>query len=179
MSVDAIALLQVPGWEPPDELDVRELEDGVLVFLEISFESDDDAILDALEEAVGDVFYEHEDDRGIFVLPDAAEPDDAETYDEVVAAAAEVGRFIPLDPVEAEGAEAAPTITPEALAAQAESMLGQIFESLGAGSGDDIVRALREGDRDALTMARIQMQSALEGALRPAEPQDDDDDEKQ
>lgn len=173
MSLDAIALLQVPGWEPPDDLDVRELEDGVLVFLEVPFESDDDAILDALEEAVSDVFLEHEDDRGIFVLPDAAEPDDAETYEEVVAAAADVGRFIPLDPV-----DDSPGVTPDALAAQAESMLGQIFESLGAGSGDQIVRAIREGDRDALTLARIQMQSALEGAMRPPTPDPGDDEPK-
>ena len=155
MSIDAIALLRIPDWEPPEELDVRELDDGLLVFLDIPFDADPDAILDALEAAVGDEMYEHEDERGIFILPDAAEPDDAETYEAVITAVGETGEWLPLDGALDVGDAPNP-----------EAMFGQLLEAIGGGSAADIVRALQSGDEDALKLAQIQMTSAMERAVK-------------
>ena len=59
--ISAVALVRIPDWQAPDELDVRELDDSVMVFLEVPFDSDDNALLDALEDAIGDAMYDHED----------------------------------------------------------------------------------------------------------------------
>ncbi len=153
MSIDAVALVRIPEWEPSEDLDVRELEDGSLVFLDVPFESDPDTIFDALESAVGDDMYDHDDPRGIFVLPDAAEPEDAETYEAVIAAVGEAGTWLSIEPDEVD------TANPEAL-------LGQLLEAMGGGSAEDLVRALRDGDEDALKLAQIQMTGAMEKAFK-------------
>lgn len=159
MSIDAIALVRIPEWEPPEDLDVRELDDGALVFLDVPFESDPDAILDALEDLIGDEMYNHDDERGLFVLPDAAEPDAAESYEQVLAAVGEAGAWISLDNASADGAAADP-----------EALLGQLLEAMGAGGAEDIVKAMKNGDQDALKLAQIQMQSAIEKAMKGPEP---------
>lgn len=161
---DAVALLRIAEWDPPEELDVRELDDGVLLFLDVPFDSDDDELLDAVEALIGDALYEQDDDRGVFFFPDAAEPDDAETYDGVVAAVGESGKWASLD--------APAGVTPEALLGNADALMGQLFEAMGAGSADEIVRAMRDGDQDALKLAQIRMAGALERAVQA--PPDDE-----
>jgi len=170
MSYDAVALLRIPEWEPPEEADVRELDDGVLLFLDLPFESEDDDLLDAVEQVIGDALYEQEDDRGVLFFPDAAEPADADEYEAVVAAVGDAGRWVSLDaPIEAVG--------PEALLGNADELMGHLFEAMGAGSADDIVRAMRDGDQDALKLAQIRMAGALERAVQapPPEPADETD----
>lgn len=166
MSVDAVALLRIPEWEPPEELDVRELEDGVLLFLDVPFESEEDELLDAVENAIGDALYEQDDDRGVFFLPDAAEPEDAETYDAVIATVGEAGKWASLD--------APAGVTPEALLGNADALMGQLFEAMGAGSAEEIVRAMRDGDQDALKLAQIRMAGALERAVQGPPPDDEE-----
>lgn len=153
MSIDAVALVRIPEWEPAEDLDVRELDDGALVFLDVPFESDPDTIFDALESLVGEEMYDHDDPRGVFVLPDAAEPEDAETYEAVIAAVGDAGLWLSLEPDEAD------TANPEAI-------LGQLLEAMGGGSAEDLVRALRDGDEDALKLAQIQMTGAMEKAFK-------------
>jgi hypothetical protein len=154
MSIDAVALVRIPEWEPSEDLDVRELDDGVLIFLDVPFESDPDTIFDALESLVGEEFYDHDDDRGILVFPDAAEPEDADSYEAVVAAVGESGVWLSLD---------APS---DDQAPNPEAILGQLLEAMGGGSADDLVRALRDGDEDALKLAQIQMTGAMEKAFK-------------
>jgi len=168
--LEAVALLRIPEWEPPEELDVRELDDGYLLFLGLPFESDDEDLLDAVEDAIGDALYEQDDERGVLFLPDAAEPDDVDTYEEVVAAVGEAGRWVSLD--------AAEVVGPEALLGNADALMGQLFEAMGAGSADEIVRAMRDGDQDALKLAQIRMAGALERAVQAPEPPDDDPEKK-
>lgn len=161
MSLDAVALLRIPSFSPPDDLDVRELDDGFLLFLDVPYEDDPDAILDAIVDAVGQALEGHDDERGIFVLPDAAEPEDASTYEEVIAAVGDAGMFLAPDDDDEEG-------LPVDVTAAAEAVIGQMFESLGAGSMQDLARALESGDQDALKMAQVRMMGAMERVMTPA-----------
>jgi hypothetical protein len=160
MSIDAVALVRIPEWEPPEDADVRELDDGALIFLEVPYDAEDDAILNALDDILGDALLEQDDERGVFVLPDASEPEDVETYDEVIAAVGDAGRFIALDP------EMPPEV--QQLMQNPENLLGHMFEAMGIENADDIMRAMREGDQDALKLAQIQMTSALEKTMQAA-----------
>ncbi len=159
MSIDAVALVRIPDWEPPEDADVRELDDGALVFLELPYDSDDDAILNALDDAIGDALLDQDDDRGVFVLPDASEPEEVETYEEVIAAVGEAGRWISLDPEVPEDVQR--------VLENPEELLGSMFEAMGIGDPKELMRAMRDGDQDALKLAQIQMTSALERTMQP------------
>lgn len=169
MSYDAVALLRIPEWEPPEELDVRELDDGVLLFLDVPFDSETDELFDAIEEAVGDALYEQDDDRGVFFFPDAAEPEGVDDYEGIIAAVGEAGRWASLD--------APAGVTPETLLGNADELMGYLFETMGAGSADEIVRAMRDGDQDALKIAQIRMAGALERAVQAPPPDEPPPDE--
>ncbi len=94
-TIEPVALLRIPDWEPPEELDVRELDDGVLVYLAGgSFESDPEELWMELLGVVGDALLRHQDARGVFILPDVADPDDVDTYEGVVAAVGDQGVWI-------------------------------------------------------------------------------------
>lgn len=174
MSIDAVALVRIPEWEPPEELDVRELDGqptSALVFLDVPYDADDDAILNALDDALGDALIEQDDERGVFILPDASEPEDAETYDAVIAAVGDAGRWISLDPEMPEDVQR--------VLSNPEELLGSMFEAMGIGDPKELMRAMREGDQDALKLAQIQMTSALErtmhaGSKPPGEPDGED-----
>ncbi len=150
MSIDAVALLRIPGFTAPEDADVRELADGFLLFLAVPFESEPEVIVEAIDEVVGDGLFDHAEVRGIFVFPDTVEPEEATTYEEVLSAVGDDGAFISL------GGEAL---------GNPEEMLGQMMEAMGLGSGGDLMKALQSGDEDALKMAQIQMMGAMERAM--------------
>jgi hypothetical protein len=164
--IAAIALLRIPNWEPPEDLDVRELDDGFHLFLDVPYDGDPEDIIDAIEAAIGDAMYDHEDETGIFVLPDAAEPEDAETYDEVIVKVGEAGMYLSLDAADESAGPAVAMPGPENM----EALLGQAFEALGMGPADEVLRAMRDGDQDAMKMAEIRMHGALERHLQQAVP---------
>jgi hypothetical protein len=181
--ISAVALVRIPDWQAPDELDVRELDDSVMVFLEVPFESDDNALLDALEDAIGDAMYDHEEDRGVFFFPDSAEPEDAETYDAVIAAVGAVGKFIAFGNAAGMGAM-------NELLADPQALMQQVFGAMGIEDPSAILAAMQGGDPEALKLAQIQMSGALERAMQGAGPlplgekglpegDDDEDDEPQ
>lgn len=162
--ISAVALVRIPDWQAPDELDVRELDDAVMVFLEVPFESDDNALLDALEDALGDAMYAHEEDRGIFFFPDHAEPDDAETYDTVIAAVGALGKFI------AFGNAAGGMGAMNELLADPQALMQQVFGAMGIEDPSSILAAMQGGDPEAMKLAQIQMTGALERAMQQAGP---------
>ena len=97
----------------------------------------------------------------MFVLPDAAEPEDASTYDQVIEQVGDAGMFIGPDEDDESG-------MPIDMTKAAESVIGQMFEALGAGSMQDLARALESGDQDALKLAQVRMMGAMERAMVPA-----------
>lgn len=167
MTLQAVALVRIPGWEPDDELDVRELEDSALVFLEVPFESDPEDVVEALAAAVGPaVLALHDDERGVFIFPDAAEPDDAASYDAVIQAVGELGAFLPLDvdqPIAFSQEEAA-----EALQGALFGTLEKAVAQLGFGSLEELQSLLTTNDPEALQMAQIRMTGLMERAMAPA-----------
>jgi hypothetical protein len=167
MSLQAVALVRIPGWEADDDLDVRELEDGALVFLELPFESDPEDVVEALAAAVGpSMLALHDDERGVFVFPDAAEPEDAATYDAVIEAVGEVGSFVALDadqPLAFSQEEAA-----EALQGALFGTLEKAVAQLGFGSIEELQSLLTTQDPEALKMAQIRMTGMMERAMAPA-----------
>jgi hypothetical protein len=167
MTLQAVALVRIPGWEADDDLDVRELEDGALVFLEIPFESEPEDVVEALADALGPAMLAlHDDERGVFVFPDAAEPEDAATYDAVLEAVGELGAFLPLDsdqPLAFSQEEAA-----EALQGALFGTLEKAVAQLGFGSIEELQSLLTTNDPDALKMAQIRMTGMMERAMAPA-----------
>jgi hypothetical protein len=76
MSIQAIALLKLDACEPNPEsgMRVEALEDAVLVHTGLPFSSDPEELAARLRAALGAALEEHDDPRGIFVLPDVAKP---------------------------------------------------------------------------------------------------------
>ncbi len=165
MSIDAVALLRIPGYEPAEDLDVRELDDGFLLYLSLPYDSDDEDLLVALDEALGEALDDHDDDE-VFVLPDALDPDDAETYDAVITAVGEGGRFLALTsaPLVTEGVDAGSHAGAIAVNQGMQGMLLEAMQAMGLGSADDVQKILA-GDPDAMLLAQIRMQSAMEEHL--------------
>jgi hypothetical protein len=165
MSIDAVALLAIEGWEPNDELDVRELEDGsVLLFLELPFDAEDDDLIDAIDDATEGMLLAHADDRGIFVLPDAAEPEGAETYDAVVEAAQSVGRFLSLEAFE-EQADLGGGALEQMLGGEVRSLLDGVVGAMGFSSVEEMKSLLESNDPEAMKLAQIKMSGAIEQAM--------------
>ncbi len=166
MTLQAVALVRIPGWEAEDELDVRELEDGALVFLELPFESEPDALVEALSDALGPMaLATHDDERGVFVFPDAADPEDAATYDAVIEAVGELGAFVPLDadtPLGLSQDEAA-----EALQGALFGQLEKAVAQLGFGSLDEMKSLLNSTDPEAQKLAQIKFVGAIERSMAP------------
>ncbi len=76
MSIRAIALLKLDACEPTPEsgMHVESLEDAVLVHTGLAFSSDPEELVARLHAALGGQLDDHDDPRGIFVLPDVARP---------------------------------------------------------------------------------------------------------
>lgn len=157
MSLDAVVLLRIADWDPPDELDARVLDDGtVLLYLEHPFDADSDALAEALAESVGAPLLQHDDARGMLVFPDAAEPDDADGYDAVVTAVEGHGFW--LAPVH--GADAAQVIHQGV-----QAVLDDALSAMGLGGVDDLAKLLSESDPAALAEARERAQRVFQGAM--------------
>jgi len=159
MSIDAVALLRITDWEPDEELDTRILDDGsALLYLELPFESDPGELLEAIAGAVGADLVGHDDERGIFVLPDAADPDEAKTYAQVIDAVGDAGHWLPID-------DAVPDVQ-SMFGAGHEDIVKNAFSALGLGSIEDLQRMMQSGDTEGLQMMQIKMQNMLEEAQR-------------
>lgn len=76
--------------------EVRLLVDAGLVYTPVPFGADADALLETLWDFLGDALADHDDDRGVFVLPSVA-PAKSATYDEVIDEVDEVGEWVALD----------------------------------------------------------------------------------
>jgi hypothetical protein len=76
MSIQAIALLKIDSCAstPESGMRVESLEDAVLVHTGVPFSCEPEDLVARLSAALGAELDEHEDPRGIFVLPDVARP---------------------------------------------------------------------------------------------------------
>jgi hypothetical protein len=160
MGIDAVALLRGSGHALSPRLHVRTLQDAVLVSTGMRFGGAPDELGLALRAAVGDALDGHDDPRGVFVLPDVAEPR-ARTYEGVIAEIGEAGEWVPI--VSAGHIPDAFANAPEGSFA---GLVGQMMAALGEDTLADMQRAMATGDMAALQRAQEKLVSALGGEER-------------
>lgn len=149
--------------------ELRYLQDAALVATPHAFGADDDALATSLWALFGDDLADHDDDRGIFVIPSVAKPRGT-TYDLVVDEVGEVGEWVSLgdEDDEAEGDDAAVAGEVEDGAGPGPdfmSAIANITKALGADTLQSLQQAMLSGDMGAFN--RAQERIAAQMAQRP------------
>ncbi|APR87415.1 hypothetical protein A7982_12764 [Minicystis rosea] len=157
MGIDAVALLRGTELEISPRLLVRKLADGLLVHTGVRFGGAPDELGLALRGILGSALEAHQDARGVFVLPDVAEPR-AQTYEGVIAEIGEAGEWAP---IVASGY--VPARFAEAPEGSLEGVMGQVMAALGGGVLEEMQRALATGDMAAMAKVQEKLVSALGG----------------
>lgn len=187
MSITATALIKLPlrvfdalprsGAQPEDgsfrvrgpgetTVALRYLQDAAFVETPLPFGEDDESLTDLLWDVLGDDLADHDDDRGIFVLPSVARPR-GHTYELVVDEVGEVGEWVSFgEDDEVEGGE------DEVEGGEEDAVAGEVESAAAAPSGDlmaavsNITRALGP---DALQSLQQAMLSGNMGAFARAQ----------
>lgn len=157
MGIDAVALLKGKDLAVPGRLHQVKLEDATLVHTGAAFGSDVEMLAYAVRTALGDALDAHDDPRGIFVLPDVAEPK-GKTYAAVLEEIGEAGEW-----VRKIGAGEIPDGLLEAPEGSFAAAIGQAMQAIGEGNLAEIQRALASGDFSAIEKLQAQMAAALGG----------------
>lgn len=157
MGIDAIALLKGKGLPLPERLHAQQLDDATLVHTGVGFGGDLEMLAHGVRTSVGDALDRHDDPRGVFVLPDVAEPK-ARTYDGVIAEVGEAGEWVRVAP-----AGEVPAALVDAPAGSFEAMMGQAMQALGGENLAEIQRAIASGDFAAMARLQQKMAAALGG----------------
>jgi hypothetical protein len=157
MSIDALALLKGRDLPLPSGLLLKTLDDGVLVVTHQRFGGDLEELGSALRHLLGDALDRHDDARGVFVIPDVAEPR-ARTYDCVVDEIGEAGEWAPI--VAAGHVPASMASAPDGGLA---NMMGQVMGALGGDTLSEMMQALTTGDTAALAAMQDKVVAALGG----------------
>jgi len=157
MSIDAVALLKGANLPLSSRLHVQKLKDATLVHTGVGFGGDLDMLAYAVRTSVGDALDAHDDPRGIFVLPDVAEPK-ADTYEGVIAEIGEAGEW-----VQKMAAGEVPATLDAAPAGSFEALMGQAMQALAGTDLADIQRAIASGDYAAMAKLQERMAQALGG----------------
>jgi hypothetical protein len=150
--------------------ELRYLQDAALVATPHAFGVDDEGLTEALWALFGDDLADHDDDRGIFVLPSVAKPRGT-TYELVIDEVGEAGEWVSLgDDGDDVGAEEDAVVAgevedgigpgPDFMAAVAN-----ITKALGADTIQTLQAAMLSGDMGAF--ARAQERVAAQVAQRP------------
>lgn len=193
MTLLAVALVKLPkslfealpraGAQPDDgavhvvvdgvAASLRLLDDGALVATDVAFGGDGDAVLDRLWHLLGDAFADHDDDRGVFVVPSSVRPRGG-SYDAVLAEVGEAGEWVSLDD-EDEGDGAVTGAVEDAGGDDEDDGIGpgpdfmsamaSITQSLGMDTLMQLQQAMMSGDPNAF--ARAQEALAQKIAQRP------------
>ncbi|HKP64121.1 MAG TPA: hypothetical protein VJV78_45610 [Polyangiales bacterium] len=150
MGITAIALLRIPRL-PAVGGRVKALEDGFLLDTGESFATDPEELAGIVREQLGELASEHDDERGIFFLPDVAAPS-ARSYEAVIA---EVGEGGVWGPVPSEASPLGAAFAGGGLGA----LLGSLMQQLPSGVLDTAAAAAR-GEPGAFEAASAQLQAA-------------------
>lgn len=163
MSIDAVALVRIPGWQPAPQLFAIALEDAFLVPTTAPFASEPDELGLALRDRLGDALDRHDDPRGVFMLPDVASPR-GKTYDAVIEEIGEAGVWAP---IVASGH--VPARLQNAAPGSFEALAGQLMSAIGGGTLAELQRAMMSGDTEAFARAQQQMVEAIAKVGDPEE----------
>ncbi|MDB4997063.1 MAG: hypothetical protein JWM74_4495 [Myxococcaceae bacterium] len=181
MATLAIALLRLPDLDTQGRARVVKLDDAVLLHTNIDFSSEPEAIIAAIRLAAGDdAVDDHEDERGILVIPAVARPK-AKRYDDVIAEVADLGMWIDEDAFDDDDA-GDPNVTgamagfpggANPLAAFGggglDALVGQMMGAMGPGGIEELQRAMMSGDPAAMEKVQSMMHSAMSQIGDPEE----------
>ena len=157
MSIDALALLKGHDLQLPDRFVLRALDDGVLVLTGQRFGGDLEELGTALRHLLGGALDQHDDPRGVFIIPDVAEPK-AQSYEGIVEEIGEAGEWAPL--VSADHVPASLANAPDGSLA---NMVGQMMGALGGDALAEMMQAVTTGDTTALAAMQDKLVAALGG----------------
>jgi hypothetical protein len=155
--MDAVALLKGTKYEIPARLHVVKLDDAVLVHTQVGFGADIEMLAYGIRTSIGDALDSHDDARGVFVMPDVAEPK-SRTYEGVLAEIGEAGEWVRKMP-----AGEVPGGLLDAPDGSFAAMMGQAMQALGGANLAEMQRALASGDYSALEKMQAQMAAAVGG----------------
>ncbi len=157
MSIDALALLKGHDLPLPSGLVLRTLDDGVLVTTHLRFGGDLEELGLALRQLVGDALDQHDDARGVFVIPDVAEPK-AQSYDAMIEEIGEAGEWAPIV-----SAGQVPASLADAPDGSLANVMGQVMGALGGDTISEMMQALTTGDTAALEAMQGKVAAAFGG----------------
>lgn len=157
MSIDALALLKGHDLPLPSGLLLRTLDDGVLVYTHQRFGGDLEELGTTLRHLLGAALDTHDDPRGVFIIPDVADPK-AQSYDGVIEEIGEAGEWAPL--VSADHVPASLVDVPDGSFA---NMMGQMMGALGGNTLADLMQAVTTGDTTALAAMQDKLVEAMGG----------------
>lgn len=204
-SIVPVALLRIAGWQPDESVDARALDDGVLVHLHGGqFDGDAEELWIELLGGVGDPLLRHDDERGVFFLPDVAEPEDARTYEGVIAAVGDRGKWVhpgtfgdgaealfealrsgDHEKLEAERIRlqgelhaAMERISATMSEAMRENPQAALFQAMQTVDPEEYLAAMQSGDPERIRRAIHDMQTKIEEATQSPEPESGPDEPK-
>lgn len=153
MAITAIVLLKVDSFTlaPESGMRAEALDDAVLLYTGMPFASEPTELTAKLQAVLGDVLDEHEDPRGVFVLPDVAGPK-ARSYLDVIDEVGEGGAWIPL-------AQGGPFGLPDGLGALG-AVLGSMLQNMPE-SVLEAASAAARGDMAAFSQVSDQVASLM------------------
>jgi hypothetical protein len=157
MGIDAVALLRGKDLPLPAGVLLRTLDDGVLVFTLARFSADLEQMALALRLRLGGALDAHHDERGVFLIPDVAEPR-ATTYEGVIAEVGEAGVWAPV--VAAGHVPASLASAPEGSFA---AIMGEVMGALGGDAMATLMQAVATGDAAAMAAVQAKIVEALGG----------------
>jgi hypothetical protein len=162
MPITAICLLKVPSLPLPSEGPVRveKLADSVLLHTTLDFADDPEDLAGAVRSLLGEaVADQHEDERGVFLVPSVAAPQ-ARSYAGVIEEVADGGVWAPWEPAEpAEPAEDGLPLT--AAGPELAGLLGPMLGGMPPGLLAQATASLRE-DPSAMQDAAAQLPGLLQ-----------------
>ncbi|MFT3927198.1 MAG: hypothetical protein QM778_31925 [Myxococcales bacterium] len=154
MSITAVILLKVDSCSPAPQSGMRAdlLEDAALLHTGLPFASEPDELLERVRAAVGDdLLAEHEDPRGLFVMPDVAAPR-ARSYLDVIDEVGEGGSWLPLEQASSYGLPDGLGALGAVLGSMLQNMPESVLEAASAAARGDLAAFSQVSDQVASLM---------------------------
>lgn len=150
MTIDALALLQIPHTLLPEEKVLRAIaDDSVLVRVGVPFAAEPDELVDALYDTFGELLDEHDDVRGVLIIPHVANPR-AGTYEGIIEEVGEGGTWVELDDDSAD----------------LGALMGEVMGMIGPDTMAQLQRAMLSGDPAAGSEVQAKLDQLLSGSGR-------------
>ena len=164
MPITAICLLKVPSLPLPSEGPVRaeKLDDSVLLHTTLDFADDPEDLAGAVRSLLGESLADqHEDERGLFLIPSVAAPK-ARSYAAVIEEVADGGVWAPWEPGDDDAGLQGLPLTAAGGGPELAGLLGSMLGGMPPGMLAQAAASLKD-DPSALQAAAAQLPGLLQG----------------